>query len=297
MVSDLQGRFQELLGLANSTDGAGSYLYSGAQGNVQPFAETAAGVVYQGDDVQRKIQAAASRQIPSSDSGADIFMRSRTGNGTFQATAGTSTGTGVISPGVVTNAAQYTGQNYQVGFTVAAGVTTYSVTDMTAGAPGVAVAGMSNVAYVSGQAISFNGIQFDVKGAPANGDTFNVSPSVNQSVFTTLSNLINTLSAGVNTGMASTAYRQGLSEATTSLNQNLSTVLNVRTTLGARLNELDSLQATGDELGLQYKQTLSKLQDTDYNKALSQLSLQNLNLQAAQQSFAKVSQLSLFNYL
>jgi flagellar hook-associated protein 3 FlgL len=156
---------------------------------------------------------------------------------------------------------------------------------------------MSNVAYVSGQAISFNGIQFDVKGAPANGDTFNVSPSVNQSVFTTLSNLINTLSAGVNTGMASTAYRQGLSEATTSLNQNLSTVLNVRTTLGARLNELDSLQATGDELGLQYKQTLSKLQDTDYNKALSQLSLQNLNLQAAQQSFAKVSQLSLFNYL
>ena len=34
MATDLQGQLQTLLGLANSTDGAGSYLYSGGQGSV-----------------------------------------------------------------------------------------------------------------------------------------------------------------------------------------------------------------------------------------------------------------------
>jgi flagellar hook-associated protein 3 FlgL len=198
LAKDVQGRLQELLGLANSTDGAGSYLFSGAQGSIKPFVDTAGGVVYQGDDVQRKVQVAASRQMSSTDSGADIFVRIRNGNGTFQAAPGTAnSGTGIVSQGLVTDLSQYDGQSYQATFTVTAAippVTTYSVNDVTAGAPGVPVAGMVNVPYVSGQAISFNGIQFEVKGAPANGDTFDIAPSNNQSVFDTLNNLIATLS-------------------------------------------------------------------------------------------------------
>ncbi|HLP98526.1 MAG TPA: flagellar hook-associated protein FlgL [Sideroxyarcus sp.] len=288
MVADLQGRLQSLIGLANSTDGAGNYLYSGSQGKVQAFADTAAGVVYQGDDVQRNVQAAPSRQIATSDSGADIFMRSRNGNGMFQAAVGlANTGTGVISQGTVPGT--YNGHTYQIAFTSA---TQYDVTDVTTGLPVSA-----GNAYVSGQAISFNGIQFDIKGAPAAGDTFDIKPSTNQSVFTTLGNLIATISAGVATGMSSTAYRQGLSDNLAALDQNLNSVLAVRATQGSRLNELDALQATGEELGLQYKQTLSKLQDTDYNKAVTDLTMQQMMLQASQQSFAKVAQMSLFNYL
>lgn len=290
LAVDLQGRLDELLGLANSTDGAGSYLFSGAQGTVQPFANTAAGVVYQGDDVQRKVQAAASRQISTTDSGADIFMRVRNGNGTFQAApAVANTGSGVVSQGVVTNFSLYNGHTFQIDFTAA---NTYDINDVTTGLPVSA-----GNAYVSGQAISFNGIQFDIKGTPAVGDKFDITPSSNQSVFKTLGDLIATLNAGAATGMSSTAYRQGLQAATGALDQGLSNVLGVRATVGSRLRELDALQATGDELGLQYKQTLSKIQDTDYNKAVTELTMQNMMLQAAQQSFAKVSQMSLFNYL
>jgi flagellar hook-associated protein 3 FlgL len=295
LAADVRGRLQDLLGLANSTDGAGSYLFSGGQGSVKPFAETAGGVVYQGDDVQRKVQVAASRQISSTDSGADIFVRIRNGNGTFQtATVAANTGSGVISQGTVTNSTLTTGHNYQLTFAVA-GTTTYSVTDTTSGTTVIP----AGTAYVSGQAISFDGIQFDVKGAPANGDTFTVAPSSNQSIFDTLDKLITTLSTPVPTGNATAAavYAQGLSDAYGALNQSLTAVLGVRATTGARLNELDALQASGDQMGLQFKDTLSKIQDTDYTKAMTDLTQQKLILQAAQQSFAQVSKLSLFNYL
>ncbi|ADE10815.1 flagellar hook-associated protein FlgL [Sideroxydans lithotrophicus] len=298
LATDLQGRLNDLLGLANSTDGNGNYLYSGAQGSVQPFVNTAGGVVYQGDDVQRKMQVAPSRQISSSDSGADIFMRIRNGNGIFQAALGAAnTGSGTISQGVVTNAALYSSNSYQVTF--GAGGTTYSITDVTAGPPGVAVPGQTGVAYASGQAISFNGIQFSITGTPAAGDTFNVTPSKNQSVFDTLNNLITALNTPLAGASAATiaANSQAMSDGINALNQDLNSVLGVRATTGSRLNELTALQSTGTDLGLQYQKTLSTIQDTDYNKAITDLSQQKLILQAAQQSFAQVSKLSLFNYI
>jgi len=300
LAADIQGRIQELLGLANSSDGTGNFIFAGGQGKVQPFADTAAGVVYQGDDVQRKVQAAPGRQIPITDSGADIFMRIRSGNGTFNAApALTNTGDSTINQGIVTNTALYTGQSYQLTFAVAAGVTTYSIADTTTGAPVALVPAVTNVPYVSGQAISVNGIQFEVKGAPANGDVFNVAPSTNQSIFDTLTKLVATLNTNIPAGspMNVATYRQGLSDAFNSLDQSLNSVLGVRATMGARLKELDALNVTGDNLGLEYKATLSKIQDTDYNKAISDLTQQQMILTAAQKSFSQVSKMSLFDYL
>ncbi|MBI5007591.1 MAG: flagellar hook-associated protein FlgL [Nitrosomonadales bacterium] len=293
LATELQGRLQELLGLANSSDGAGNFLFSGSQGTVQPFVDTAGGVAYQGDDVQRKVQAAASRQITTTDSGADIFMRIRNGNGLFQAAPGAgNTGTGSITQGAVIDPALYNNNSYQIVFTSA---TTYDINDVTAGPP----VPVSSGTYVSGQTIGFNGVQVEIRGAPVAGDTFDITPSTNQSLFTTLSDLIATLNASIpsTNAMNSAAYRQGLNDAFGAIDQGLGNVLNVRATMGARLRELDALQATGEEVGLQLKQTLSKVQDTDYNKAISELAVEQMTLQAAQQSFAKVSQMSLFDYL
>lgn len=298
IANDLSGRLQELIGLANSTDGTGNFLFSGAQGRIQPFVETGAGVSYQGDDVQRLIQAAPSRQIASTDNGADIFMRIRNGNGTFQTAPNTAnTGTGAISQGRVQDATQYAANQYQVTFAVAGGVTTFDVVDVTAGPPGTAV--LTAQPYVSGQAISFNGVQFEIQGAPDNGDVFDVTPSSNQSMFATLSNLIATLNAPPTPGNlpATAAFQQGLQQGLAALDQDLDKVLGVRATMGARLRELEALQSTGEDLGLQYKQTLSKIQDTDMLQAISTLNQQQLTLQAAQQSFARITQLSLFDFL
>jgi flagellar hook-associated protein 3 FlgL len=224
--------------------------------------------------------------MASSDSGADVFMRVKNGNGAFVTQpAVANTGTGIISVGNVVNTALLTGHDYSITFTSA---TTYDVTDTTTATPV-----SSGNAYVSGQAISFDGMQFEIKGAPAIGDTFTVTPSVNENIFKTVSDLIGAL----NTPVAGANLSNSLLHSVNQLDNALNNVLNTRVTLGLRLNEVDALDAAGEDLGLQFKKTLSELQDTDYNKAISDLSQQQMSLQAAQQSFVKVTGLSLFNYL
>jgi len=291
LATDLSGRLQELVGLANSTDGVGNYLFSGFQSKTQPFVDTPAGMGYFGDDGQRLAQVSATRQMAASDSGADVFMRIRNGNGTFvtQATAGNS-GSGVISAGAVVNPAALTGNNYSISFSMAAGVSNYSVINTTTGLP---VPGMTAQPYTSGQAIAFDGMRLDIQGAPASGDSFAVTPSSNESVFKTISNLIATL----NEPVVGSNLTNGLNRGINNLDNALGNVLTVRATLGLRLNEIDTLQTTGEDMGLQLKQTLSQLQDVDYNKAISDLTQQQVTLQAAQKSFTQVANLSLFTYL
>lgn len=286
IATDLTAKLQELVGLANSTDGLGNYLFAGFQSRTKPFVDTATGVGFFGDDGQHLVQVAANRQLASSDSGADVFMRIKNGNGTFVTQpAVANTGSGVVSSGSVITPALLTGNNYSITFTSA---TTYDVTNTTT--LGVVSAGNP---YVSGQAISFDGMQLDITGTPASGDVFTVAPSTNQSLFTTISNLITALNAPVVGANLANSVSSGLNN----LNNALNNVLTTQATLGLRLNELDALQTAGDSMGLQFKKTLSQLQDTDYNKAASDLNLQMTSLQAAQKSFAMVKDLSLFNYL
>ena len=170
----------------------------------------------------------------------------------------------------------------------------YTVTDTTTAAvvlPAPPTTGRAP--YVSGQAISFDGIQIDIQGAPAVGDTFTVSPSTNESVFKTLADLITALNAPVVGASLTNSLNHGLNQLDNALNN----VLTTRSSLGLRLNEIDALQTAGEDLGLQFKQTLSELQDVDYNQAISDLVRQQTNLQAAQQTFSKVAGLSLFDYI
>jgi flagellar hook-associated protein 3 FlgL len=71
----------------------------------------------------------------------------------------------------------------------------------------------------------------------------------------------------------------------------------VRARVGTRMNEISSLQTMTGDLSVQYQQTLSELQDVDYAKAITDLTRRQAELEAAQQSFLRVSQLSLFNLL
>lgn len=293
LAAELQVRFDDLMNLANSRDAAGNFMFAGFQVASQPFLQTAGGAQYTGDQGQRMLQIGTSRQIPLSNAGNEIFERVRTGNGTFAVSAGAgNTGTGIVSAGSVT-APPYNGHDYTVTFTVSGGVTTYDIVDTTLGAP-VAPAARP---YKSGEAITFDGLQFDVKGNPANGDQFNLVPSADTSIFTTLRNLINVLNAPTTTPAGQTSLGNGLIRAGSELASMLDNVLTVRASLGARLKEIDTLDSAGSARDLQYAQELSDLQDLDYNKALSDLSKQQITLEAAQKSFVTISGLSLFKLI
>jgi flagellar hook-associated protein 3 FlgL len=294
LAADAAGQLQQLLGLVNMQDGDGHYLFSGFASDALPFVSGASGAVsYNGDQGQRTLDVAPGRAVKVAFNGSAAFEQVRTGNGTFTARAtGTNAGTGTISSGTVVNPALLPGDSYRLQFTVSGGVTTYDVIDVTTSATV-----SSGNAFVAGSAITVAGMQVSISGAPANGDTFTLAPSGTQSVFTTVQNLIAALQTTTGTAAGNTRLTNGLNAALDDLDQAADHILTVRADAGATLRELDTLTSGNTDQNLQYDQTISRLTDLDYNKALSDFARQQLSLQAAQQSFAKVTQLSLFDYL
>lgn len=74
VAAELQGSLDNLIALANTTDGAGHYIFSGSQTGTIPFVKTATGASYQGDSLQQKLQVSASRQLEVNDAGNAIFQ-------------------------------------------------------------------------------------------------------------------------------------------------------------------------------------------------------------------------------
>lgn len=322
VASELDGRYQELIGLANRGDGNGQFLFSGYQGATQPFSETSPGVVaYAGDAGQRIVQIGPARMLAVNDSGDAVFRAIRNGNGTFAAApAGANAGTGVIDASTLSDPSKWNtaanAKDFSIRFNTNGGVTTYDIVDnvnnvsmLTGVAPG---AGPYLRAFTPGTPISFatqappdtNATAFDfgatvtISGAPSGGDSFSVKASSSQDMFTTLHNLITALKTGTNATAASDAkYQNTLNASLTELDNGLNNVLKTRAAVGARLKEVDTAQSSADDVNQQYTQTLSGLQDLDYTKAISDLNQQQIYLQAAQQSFLKVTKLSLFDLL
>lgn len=71
--------------------------------------------------------------------------------------------------------------------------------------------------------------------------------------------------------------------------------MTVSASVGARMNELEALDATGTAKGLNYSKTLSDLEDLDYYAGASQLALRQVALQAASAAFMTIQGSSLFS--
>lgn len=293
LATELRSHLESLVGLANTTDEKGQYLFSGYQAQTKPFVQTGLAVTYAGDQGQRLNQVGSARQLAVSDSGTDIFERIKNGNGVFSTAADPlNMGTGVIDVGSVLTPASLTGNDYEITFNVSGGVTTYDIVDTTT--PATVSSGNP---YTSNSAISFAGMQLSIKGNPVNGDKFTVSPSQNQSIFSTVSDLITALEAPSSGQPGGTRLANSLNSVLQNVNNSLEHVLTKQASIGARLQEIETLESVGDDQNIQFEQLLSNLQDVDFAKAISDLKRQQLYLEAAQQSYVKVSGLSLFNYI
>ncbi len=77
----------------------------------------------------------------------------------------------------------------------------------------------------------------------------------------------------------------------------LTQVSTVRSDVGARLNALERQKQTNQDFIINTQTALSQVRDLDYASAITQLNSQQLSLQAAQQSYAKVQNMTLFKYI
>lgn len=169
--------------------------------------------------------------------------------------------------------------------------------------------------YTPGAAISFKkvagdtnpnswdlGIEMSVVGTPSSNpttgtvitpDTFTVKGSANnQDIFATIHNLVAALKTKGGAPLSNTVMNTlaNLTQAEDAVNTQTANV-------GVTLKEVESHAGANEDAVLQYKTTISKLEDVDIAEAATALALRQTNLEASQKSFLTVSSLSLFNYL
>lgn len=294
IATALQSSFDQLQGLANSDDGNGQFLFAGFKSASPPFVKQADGsVLYAGDQGQRLMQVDVSRQMATTDDGRSIFQSVQGGAGYVNSANAANTGTGVFSANSVVDPTDPNfGKNFSISFPTA---TSYQVDTVPPGAV------LGSGSFSAGVPIQFGGLQIAINGAPAAGDSFNVTTAQNAGtdVFGAISDIIAALRKPIDSG--SSANRAQLLNALSTANKKITNahdnVLTVRSSIGSRLQELDALNTVGSNRTLLDRSQLSDLQDLNYTSAISEFYQRQTALQATQQAFVKIQKLSLFNFL
>lgn len=273
----------QLLAVANQTDGAGGFIFGGQGTNSQPFLDSPAGVVFGGTGGQGQLS--VSEQMPTSVDGEALWLSIRSGNGVFVTdAAATNTGSGYIAPGGVVDPSLLTGGTYDVTFSVAAGVTTYTVNPT--GQTGN---------YIDGGTITVDGMALKFGGAPADGDVFNITPStVDLDPFEALDRAIAVLNnPNANKGAVAQAVSNGVRDVDAAMSQFQA----ARSVAGATLSRLDSIDDRNQDRDLWAKSVQSDAEDLDMVQAVSDFQNKQTSYQAALQSYSMVQSMSLFDYL
>ena len=289
IAAEIDERLNELLSLANTIDSNGDYLFAGYQNDSAPFTEATIGsrdfVNFNGDDGVRSVQISQNRQLPVDIPGREIFMEVASANALREIPDPANGGTGIVAPASVVDSTQFVPGDYEIRF-VAAGV--YDVFDV---AGGVNI--VTGATYTDGQDINFQGIRTSITGAPAAGDVFTISAGQFQDVFSIVASLSETLKSALTADVRAANIGQSLAD----LDSAFENALNARTRIGGRLNALEAQREDNEAQVAVTRSTLSTLRDTDLAEAISQLTLEQTTLDAAQAVFARITSSSLFNFL
>lgn len=305
VASELEGIYNTMLGQANATDGNGSYLFGGYQDDAPPFVQNNSGeVTYIGDSANREERIDSSRLMPVSDSGDAIFNSVPSGAGYVATAARDTAGDGNVTfsgPSRLDSSLPGYGDDaYQINFL---DDSTYEVVTT---APDGTTTTTPAENYTSGQTIELGGgaLSITLEGTPdvAGGDSIKVNPAdgsdANQDVFATIKSAIDALKTPVDGDPGLEADQQNtINTSMRELDNSLDNVLTTRASVGARLNELDVVDQVSSNRKLSYEQTRSDLVDLDYVEAISEYSLRQVGLQAAQKSFADIQGMSLFDQI
>lgn len=289
IASELRGVMEMVLGQSNATDGNGHYLFGGYRDDSPPFVRDASGaVVYVGDSNDRQVRIDASRLMEVADSGDDVFLAVQSGAGyVAEANSGNGGSGTFVGPSVVDSSDPGFGAAYDISFSVVGTDTFYSIN----GGPATA--------YEPGTAVMFGGLSMTFEGVPADGDSFTVDKAeqMNTDLFATFDKVIAILETPAQTDTQKAELANTLSTAMREFDNSFDNLLTVRASSGARLNELDALDLVEENRVLNYQQTISELVDLDYVEAVSEYTLRQVGLQAAQKTFVDIHQLSLFDQL
>ncbi|MGF6635432.1 flagellar hook-associated protein FlgL [Paraburkholderia sp. MM6662-R1] len=295
LAAQLTALRDQLVTSANATDSSGNALFAGFQNSTQAFTTDAAGnVTYTGDTGTRTVQVTGSNAVSTGDNGLSVFMSVGATNAQPIASGDpANTGSGVIGAVSVkdpTNAGN--ADSYQIQFS--GSPLTYTVTDTTTGVAGTAQP------YTAGSDITIAGQTVEITGTPAANDNFTVQPAnqAGTNVFANLNAMIAALQQPVSGNPAASANLQNaLNTGLSQLGNTLNNVTAVQASVGGREQEVKALQTVTETNSLQTQSDLADLTQTDMVSTISKYSMEQAALQASQQAFVQIQNMSLFQYI
>ncbi|MGN5593376.1 flagellar hook-associated protein FlgL [Stutzerimonas nitrititolerans] len=323
IAAELSEREDELLSLMNTRNARGEYLFSGFQGKTQPFVRAADGSYsYQGDEGQRKLQIASSLNIPISDSGKSIF-ENVTNAGRLASALDTS---GIMPGDVSTLAVSKPLVGDEVAFSGSPAFPEEGVEILFEEDGSYSIYGLPRTAgdtpLPDGQnfkmdddaersdSLVFRGVTLQFDGTPVGGERIVVMPGAGitidpvtgdasaepvqnkQGILDTIANLRKTLE---DPSSSNADIRDSVAVSLTNLDHGMVSVDAARGNIGARRNVIETTLTDNEDVALVNKSVQADLRELDYAEALSRLSFQTIILEAAQQSYVKISSLNLFN--
>lgn len=288
----------ELFDLMNRRDELGGYLFSGFKDETQPYSLNPATGKYEfnGDEGQKSVQLSLSISIATNDSGRTIFDSV---DKRFQTTTPT-VGAPVTAANVrVSNQSVFDNfykQNYD-GLTP--GNNDYSVvfsapSNYEIQRNGAALVPAVTGTYTAGEPINYNGLSIDVTGAAPGGTVdFSLQPPEKTNILNTLTDLINSISAGDNGDL----LNQRILDATVEIDNASEKVDSAMSSIGGRLNVVESIFGSNEDMLIATKSHKADVVELDYSTGITELVKQETALQAVQATFNRVTGISLFDYI
>jgi flagellar hook-associated protein 3 FlgL len=277
ITNEIASLRKSLLGYANRQDANGLPLFGGLGSIKAPFVETNSGVVYQGLSGQMN---STEVSVPAALDGQRIWMFVPVRDGVFDASFSDNAGGLSSTAPQIADLSKLVDRPYTIEFSG----TSYSVS------PAVSPP-LSNVPFVSGDTITFDGLSIQVRGNPVAGDTLVVEPT--RSIFQAIDNVV----AALNGASSGLEVFQGINQALASIDSGLYQLQAARSQSGELLNTADRIENTQEGLELQLEESRSRAEDLDMAEGITKLQSQQLAYEIALKSYAKNQNLSLFNYL
>lgn len=282
---------EQMIDISNTKDETGGYIFAGYQIDTEPFSRQPDNTVtYNGDNGVRELQIAKNILVATNQPGDEAF-EAINHQGDFVATYNTSVSGIALNTAIITDRGAYdpvaSPPDYNFNFT--------SATDLTVTDAGGAVV-YTTATYTAGQNIAFNGIEVQLNGNPLPGDDFNITPQDKVSVFETMKASIDWMNGAITTP-GSTEHMVEYNEVISQLDFALNHIVTRRTDAGVRLQLVDTQRNNHLDAELYLAQGQSDIEDLDFAKAISDFEQSKVALQAAQQTFVQVKDLSLFNYI
>ena len=298
LAASLKGMRQQLLAVANRSDGAGSYLFGGQGSSQPPFIDKPAGVTFNG--TSGRLQTDTDTELPLSTDGAATWLNASTGNGVFVTSSALNSVSGTEITGATVDVGSVSDPSslfpvpdtgYRIHFTSS---TAYDIESYPLASPGTTTVESSGT-YQSGVAIDLHGMSVTVSGSPTTGDQFNIEPSTpTLSVFDSLDRAISDLQ----TPNRTSAQRvQSTADSLRDIDSSMATLNLMRTAAGGTLNRIDNETGRLATQKLNAQTTRSSAEDLDMVSAIADFQNQQTGYEAALKSYSMVQKMSLFQYL